>query len=250
MNSLKYYGSGLPHIDATQLSGKLIVVEGADGSGRSTQIALVRDWLEREGHPTIDVGLKRSTLVAKELESAMQGNTLSPTTLSLFYATDFADQLENRIIPALRAGFVVLADRYIYTLMARDIVRGADRGWVRDLYSMALVPHEVFYLAVSPKILAERNLLKNGVLDFWESGMDIQRSGDLFECFLRYQRRMREEFRTMQVDYQFDEINGNRSVGAIFRDLQARIAGILDDDAPDGQDRALIEGVGEALTEE
>lgn len=228
MNSqFRFFGKGIPHIDPATLSGRLIVVEGADGSGRSTQISMVRDWLEKEGHPTVDVGLKRSTLVAKELERAMEGNTLSPTTLSLFYATDFADQLENKIIPALRSGFVVLADRYIYTLMGRDIVRGADRAWVKDLYSIALVPHAVFYLSVNARILAERNLQKNGVLDFWESGMDIQRSGDLFECFLQYQRWMRDEFRAMQKEHGFEVINGNRTPVAIFRDLQTHINRVL-----------------------
>ena len=145
-----FYGEGLPGIDVSQLTGKLIVVEGADGSGRSTQIALLKDWLEKAGHGTVDVGLRRSTLVSQELEEAKKGNILGHLTMSLFYATDFADQLENKIIPALRAGFVVLADRYIYTLMARDIVRGADRKWVESLYGIALIPDAVFYLT-SPR---------------------------------------------------------------------------------------------------
>src|SRR5437762_11486042 len=119
-----FYGHGIPGINLAQLAGKLIVVEGADGSGRSTQIATLVEWLEGSGHATVQVGLKRSTLVSEELEQAQQGNILSRTTLSLFYATDFADQLENIILPALRAGFIVLSDRYIYTLMARDMVRG------------------------------------------------------------------------------------------------------------------------------
>ena len=123
----RFYGYGIPGVDVNKLAGKLIVVEGADGSGRSTQIAKLVDWLEECGHGTVQVGLKRSTLVSAELEEAQQGNILSHTTLSLFYATDFADQLENIIMPALRAGFMVLADRYIYTLMARDIVRGIHR---------------------------------------------------------------------------------------------------------------------------
>src|SRR5262247_1657604 len=139
--------------------------QGADGSGRSTQIALLRNWLERLGYPTVEIGLKRSTLVGSELEEVKRGNILSPLTFSLFYATDFADQLENIIIPALRADFIVLADRYIYTLMARDIVRGVDPGWVNEMYSIALVPDAVFYLRVSPRGLAERNFRKNGLLD-------------------------------------------------------------------------------------
>ena len=120
----RFYGHGIPGVQLEALTGRLIVVEGADGSGRSTQIARLVDSLETGGHATVQVGLKRSTLVSSELEGAQEGNILSRTTLSLFYATDFADQLENIILPALKAGFIVLADRYIYTLMARDLVRG------------------------------------------------------------------------------------------------------------------------------
>ena len=123
----RFYGHGIPGVNAEKLIGKLIVVEGADCSGRSTQIRRLVEWLEGSGHATVEVGLKLSTLVSEELEQAKQGNILSRITLSLFYATDFADQLENTIIPALRAGAMVLADRYIYTLMARDMVR----GWTR-----------------------------------------------------------------------------------------------------------------------
>ena len=123
-----FYGHGIPRVDLEQLAGKLIVVEGADGSGRSTQIAMLVEWLEGSGHATVQVGLKRSTLVSEELDRAQEGNILSRTTLSLFYATDFADQLENIILPALKAGFIVLADRYIYTLMARDM-KGQGSAW-------------------------------------------------------------------------------------------------------------------------
>ena len=156
-----------------------------------------------------------------------RGNILSPLTFSLFYATDFADQLENIIIPALRADFIVLADRYIYTLMARDIVRGVDPEWVKEMYSIALVPDAVFYLKVSPRELAERNFRKNGLLDYWESGMDIQRSGDMFDCFTRYQRQMQKLFLAMQRIYGFEIINANRSPQPIARDLSAKIEPLL-----------------------
>lgn len=224
---MKFYGEGLPHVDGNALTGKLIVVEGADGSGRSTQIRLLTNWIEGHGLATVNVGLKRSNLVSTELETAMQGNVLSPITLSLFYATDFADQLENNIIPALKSGFIVLADRYIYTLMARDIVRGADREWLESLYSIALVPDAVFYLEVSPRFLVERNFQKNSSLDYWESGMDIRSSRDIFENFIRYQRKMRAEFKHMQERFQFEVINGNRSPMAIARELQAKIEKLL-----------------------
>src|SRR5215813_4777557 len=162
----RYYGHGIPGFDLEKLTGKLIVVEGADGSGRSTQIAMLVQWLEGCGHATVQVGLKRSTLVSEELEKAQEGNILSRTTLSLFYATDFADQLENIILPALKAGFIVLADRYIYTLMAR----GMDEAWLKNLYGISVIPDAVFYLSVQPQELVQRNLAKNATLDYWESG--------------------------------------------------------------------------------
>jgi dTMP kinase len=227
LTSKQFYGKGLPHVNPSLLRGRLIVIEGADGSGRSTQINMLREWLERLGHATVDVGLKRSSLVGPELEKAKQGNILSPITQSLFYATDFADQLENKVIPALRSGFIVLSDRYIYTLMARDIVRGASPEWIRKVYGFALIPDVVFYLAVSPRVLAERNFQKRPVLDYWESGMDIRRSGDMFECFIRYQTQVQRVFRSMQAMYGFERINGNRSVRAIARELQARVEFML-----------------------
>src|SRR5438876_9475832 len=162
----RFYGHGVPRVDLEQLAGKLIVVEGADGSGRSTQIAMLVEWLEGSGHATTQVGLKRSTLVSEELDRAQEGNILSRTTLSLFYATDFADQLENIILPALRAGQMVLADRYIYTLMARDLVRGMDEKWLKNLYGMALVPDAVCYLNVAPQELVERTFSRYAKLDY------------------------------------------------------------------------------------
>lgn len=223
-----FYGHGLPGIDATTLQGTLIVVEGADGSGRSTQITMLRDALERAGHATVDVGLKRSRLVGRELDDAMKGNILSPRTLALFYATDFADQLENRIVPALKAGFTVLADRYIYTLMARALVRGAAPEWIQNVYGIALVPDAVFYLGVNPKLLAERNFRKNSVLDYWEAGMDVRRTGDMYENFIHYQREIQKQFRSMESLYEFETINANRSPRTIFRDLLAKIEELLE----------------------
>ena len=164
------------------------MVEGADGSGRSTQIARLVDWLETSGHATVQVGLKRSTLVSSELEKAQEGNILSRTTLSLFYATDFADQLENIILPALKAGFIVLADRYIYTLMARDMVRGMDEAWLKNLYGIALEPDAVFYLEVGAGGTgAAQPFQKARRWIIWESGMDLGLSRDMFDSFLKYQ---------------------------------------------------------------
>jgi dTMP kinase len=222
-----FYGHGIPGVKPEELSGKLIAVEGADGSGRSTQIALLVEWLEITGHATVQVGLKRSTLVSEELERAQNGNILSRTTLSLFYATDFADQLENVIIPALRAGFVVLADRYIYTLMARDIVRGMNFAWLKNLYGTALEPDAVFYLAIEPNELVQRNLAKTATLDYWESGMDIGLSRDLFDSFIKYQTLMQTAFRKLQKSYQFTIVDGNRPIDDVNAELRKKIDAVL-----------------------
>jgi len=223
----RFYGHGIPGVDLEKLTGKLVVIEGADGSGRSTQIARLVEWLEGCGHATVQVGLKRSTLVSEELERAKQGNILSHVTLSLFYATDFADQLENIILPALKAGFMVLADRYIYTLMVRDLVRGIDEAWLKNVYGTALVPDAVFYLNVPPRLLVQRNFQKNHILDYWESGMDIGLSRDMFDCFLQYQALVEKQFRRLQSTYGFTIVNGERSVEAINAELQEKIEQVL-----------------------
>lgn len=222
-----FYGEGIPGVEPERLSGKLIVVEGADGSGRSTQIKRLVEWLEGTGHATAEVGLKRSSLVSEELEEAKQGNILSQRTLSLFYATDFADQLENRILPALRAGLIVLADRYIYTLMARDLVRGIEEDWLRNLYGIALVPDAVFYLNVSPEQLVQRNFAKTQALDYWESGMDLGLSRDMFDSFLRYQGLIIEQFMHLQRIYEFRVVDGNQSVKRVTAELRRNIESVL-----------------------
>src|SRR5271156_6563331 len=223
----RFYGHGIPRVKLEDIAGSLIVVEGADGSGRSTQIARLVDWLETNGHPTAQVGLKRSTLVSSELEKAQQGNILSRTTLSLFYATDFADQLENIILPALKAGFIVLADRYIYTLMARDMVRGMDEAWLKNLYGVALEPDAVFYLNVPPEELVQRSFAKNTALDYWESGMDLGLSRDLFDSFMTYQAAMQNTFKRLQSTYGFNIVDGMRSAEAINAELQKKIGVVL-----------------------
>jgi dTMP kinase len=223
----QFYGHGIPGVDVNKLAGKLIVVEGADGSGRSTQIKMLVEWLEGGGHSTIQVGLKHSALVSEELDQAQKGNILSHTTLSLFYATDFADQLENIILPALRAGQMVIADRYIYTLMARDLVRGIDEKWLKNLYGVALVPDAVFYLNVAPEQLVQRAIAKYSSLDYWESGMDLGLSRDIFDSFLKFQALMAQQFKSLQKNYDFHIIDGHRSVAAINAELRKKIDAVL-----------------------
>lgn len=223
----QFFIEPLPKCDVSNLSGKLIVLEGSDGSGRTTQISRVKAWLESKGYAVVNCELARSQLVGPELEIARQGNILGPTTLSLFYATDFMDQFENVIIPALRAGFIVLADRYFYTLMARDLVRGADPNWVQNIYGVTLIPDLVFYLNVSPRRLIERRWQKAAAMDYWESGMDMGISRDWAISFLTYQQLLRKEFLNLQKQYGFAVINGNKSVAAITHDIVSQIEPLL-----------------------
>lgn len=223
----QFYGSPPPGLDPRKLTGALIVIEGPDSSGRSTHIDLLAQWLEEKGYPVAQVGLKRSQLVSRELERAKQGTSLSPRTMSLFYATDFYDQLENIIVPALRAGSVVLADRYFFTLMARDMVRGSDTQWLATLYSKAIVPDAVFYFEVGAQTLIDRTLYAQGRLHYWESGMDLGLSRDWFGSFVKYQRKMREEFKQLQKAYRFESINANRAVPTIHNELKTRVQAVL-----------------------
>ena len=223
----RFLGHALPGIRSSELTGRLIVIEGADGSGRSTQIRRLVDWLEASGHATTQVGLKRSNLASEELESAKNGNILNRTTISLFYATDFADQLENIIIPSLRAGFIVLADRYIYTLMARDMVRGLDSDWVKSLYSIALKPDAVFYLRLPPEKLIQRNFMKNHTLDYWESGMDLGLSLDMFDSFVQYQKLMADKFDELRKTWGFTTIDADRSMSELNRELRGNVERVL-----------------------
>jgi len=222
-----FLGRQLPEVRDPQFAGKLFVIEGADGSGRSTQIAQLTQWLEANGYAVRHMGLRRSNLVGEDLELAKQGNVLTHTTMSLFYATDFFDQLVHEIIPALRAGFIVLADRYIYTLMARILVRGSDRQWTYNLYSPAITPDAVFYFKVGARQLVERNFQKNSSLDYWESGMDLGLSRDMFDSFVAYQKLMQAEFERMQKEDGFEVINANLKVETIQRELRKKIGAML-----------------------
>jgi dTMP kinase len=218
------YGVRLPGMPREKLSGKLIVVEGADGSGRTTEVGLLREWLEIQGHAVVDTGLRRSTLLSEKIDEAKKGHTLGATTLALFYAADFADQLENKIVPSLAAGSTVLADRYIYTLMARAIVRGASREWAQRVYGFALQPDLVLFLEARPDILLHRAISKYGSLDYWESGMDLSLSRDRFESFFQYQELLRKEFDWMREVYHFRSVDANRIPLSVHQDIRRVVA--------------------------
>ena len=230
MRDMKFYGTPLPGVDVEPYSGKLIVIEGADGVGRSTHVALLRTWLESRGHAVLDTGMTRSVIAGRGIKEAKQGHTLGRLTMQLFYATDFADRLESQMLPALRAGFIVLTDRYIYSAIARAVVRGADAAWMRAIYGIALVPDAVFYLSIgSAEELVSRVLASGRGFDYWESGMDLYLGEDFYDSFVEYQTRMLREFDRMKGEYGFRIMDASRSVNRVAADLRRAVARVIDE---------------------
>ena len=231
MSAPDFYGAGFPYREIGDLPGKLIVLEGSDGVGRSTQTQLLRRWLEDEGFAVSDTGLKRSEMTQRGIEEARKGHTLGRITMSLFYAADFADRLENQIIPALQAGFIVLSDRYSYSIMARDIVRGADPDWARKIYGFALKPDLVLYLKADVSDLVSRLIHGRG-LNYWESGMDIHPSKNLYDSFIDYQSELSMIFDQFAEEFGFAVVDAGRPVMDVFSDLQDHIQDLLESQQP------------------
>lgn len=228
MTKPSFYGAGFPYrtLKENDMPGKLIVLEGTDGVGRSTQIQLLRQWLEDNGYAVSDTGLRRSPLTQPGMDAAKLGHTFSPLTMSLFYATDFADRLENQIIPALKAGFLVLSDRYFYSTMARDVVRGADPEWVRKVYGFALKPDICFYLRADVPCLVTRLMTGRG-FDYWESGMDIHCADNIYDSFCVYQGELIRQFDQMAVEYGFEIVDATQPVQTVDMDLRKRIKALI-----------------------
>lgn len=222
------YGRGIPYLPIDQYPGKLIAIEGTDGVGRSTQIQLLREWLEVRGYGVVETGWTRSELMQPTIEIAKASNTLNKLTFVLLYATDFADRLEKEIIPALKAGFIVLSDRYIFTALARAGVRGVDRVWLRNLYSFAIAPHQIFYLKLDVETLIRRVLAARG-MDFWESGMDLKHGDDIYDSFRAYQNRLLREYASMADEYQFRVLDARRSIDHIQSELRRQVGQFLEE---------------------
>src|SRR3954471_6724437 len=222
-----YYSYAVPYLPIDGYPGKLIAIEGTDGVGRSTQIMLLREWLEVQGDGVIETGCTRSALMQPTLELAKASNTLNKLTFVLLYATDFADRLEKEIIPALKAGFVVLTDRYIFTALARAGVRGVDRPWLRTLYGFAIAPHLVFYLKIDVETLIGRVLESRG-MDFWESGMDLKHGDDIYDSFRAYQNKLLREYGSMADEFHFRVVDARRSVVQIQDELRRQVANFLE----------------------
>src|SRR5438477_5715155 len=223
----RYYGNGLPYVAIAGYPGKIIAIEGTDGVGRSTQIRLLREWLEVKGYGVVETGWTRSALMQPTIDLAKSSNTLNKLTFVLLYATDFADRLEKEIIPALKAGFIVLSDRYIFTALARAGVRGVDRPWLRSLYGFAVAPHLVFYLNIDVKTLIGRVLESRG-MDFWESGMDLKTGDDIYDSFRTYQNKLLREYGSMADEFHFRVVDARRSVVQIQDELRRQVAAFLE----------------------
>jgi dTMP kinase len=230
MTEMKFYGTALPGIEVEPYPGKLIVIEGTDGVGRSTHVALLRAWLESAGYAVLDTGMTRSVLAGRGIKNARAGHTLGRLTMQLYYAADFADRLENQMLPALRAGFIVLTDRYIYSAIARAVVRGADPEWIRRIYGIALIPDAVFYLRLrSAEELAGRVLASGRGFDFWESGMDLGLQNDYYDSFIAYQKLLLRQFARMSGEYGFTVIDASRPVKRVANALRRSISRLIQD---------------------
>ena len=241
MTEVHFYGHGIPGFKKKRLPGKLVVLEGPDGVGRSTQIALLREWLESEGYAVTVTGLKRGKLAGKALQAAMDGHTLGDTTMNLFYATDFVDRLEREIIPALRASFVVLTDRYIYSIIARAQARGGDPAWLRNVFGFALVPDVVFYLQADLAHLVPRVLNVRG-FDYWESGMDFLTGRDYYDSYVEYQTRLLAQFDAITDEFDFVRVDANCSIHQVFRSLRTEIKELIKGMKPPKKPKKKAEG--------
>ena len=226
MTEPRFYGVAPPGVGTELLPGRLIVVEGTDGVGRSTQISLLKEWLEDEGYGVGDTGLPRSALAGSGIERAKRGHTLDPITLNLFYATDLWDRLERQIVPALRAGMVALVDRYVFSVVARAVVRGVPSDWIEDVCGFALVPDRVFYLDIEVPQLLPRVLSSHG-FDYWESGRDYLGGDDVYASFVRYQTELLAEFRGLAGRHGFTTIDAGGSVAEVFERLREEIAEVV-----------------------
>ena len=207
--------------------GLLIVIEGTDGSGKSTQLELLKKYIQAQSYGVMVSEWKTSRLIANVIDDAKERNLLNATTFSLLYAADFADRLENQIIPALKSGFIVLLDRYYYTALARDVVRGQDIEWVKNLYDYAPEPDLIFYLDMPVDVLLKRIIGTTG-LDYYESGRDVGFSTDFYNSFEIYQKKCLEQYNNMKSEYNFISINGTKSIKKIHEIMSEEVQKVLD----------------------
>jgi dTMP kinase len=200
--------------------GKLFVVEGTDGSGKSTQLSLLHQWLRAEGYPVFFSEWNSSPLVKETTKRAKKQRLFTPTTFSLIHATDFADRVERDIIPPLKAGAIVLADRYIYTAFARDVARGCDRAWVREVYRFAVKPTVAFFFRAPLDVAIDRIISARPELKYYEAGMDMDWNDDPEESFKIFQGKILEEYDRMVDEFGLTVIDAQRSIEKQQREMR------------------------------
>jgi len=210
-------------VEGQELPGKLIAVEGLDGSGKSTQIHLVKRWLELEGYKVFFTEWNSSPLLRQSVKNGKREQLLTPTTFALIHCTDFADRYERQILPLLHAGYIVLADRYIFTAFARDAVRGCDRDWVKSLYSYAVHPHVTFFFDVPLEMALSRIMSGRAKLKHYEAGMDMGYSPDILQSFKTFQGKMREEYLRMTKEFGFIKIDVGRPPDQLQKEVRGHI---------------------------
>ena len=211
--------------------GQLVVVEGTDGSGKSTQLALLYQWLKAEGYPVFFSEWNSSALVKDTTRRAKKRHLFTPATFSLLHATDFADRTERDIIPPLKAGAIVLADRYIYTAFARDVARGCDPAWVREIYRFAVRPTVAFFFRAPLDIAIDRIVSGRPELKYYEAGMDMFWSDDPEESFKIFQGKILEEYDRMVSEFNLTVIDATRSIEAQQREMRRIVSRHLEERA-------------------
>lgn len=215
-----------PDARAATAAGRLIVVEGPDCSGRSTQVRLLEEWLARQGMGVLTTTLGQGALTGQALEKAKRRPTMSRRTRTLLYAADMAERVEHEIRPALEAGLMVLCDRYFHTLLARHALRGLDPAWLRDVFSFAPAPDLALYLQTRLDDLSAR-ALNAGRMGYWECGLDLNLAPDRHTSFLKYQRRMLRQFRDIVTEYGLIRVAGSGDVHQVQRRIQGHVANLL-----------------------
>jgi dTMP kinase len=207
--------------------GRLLVFEGLDGSGKSTQAALLGKWLQAQGYRVFFTEWNSSELVSSTIRRGKKKGLLTPTTFSLLHATDFADRFERRILPPLRAGYLVVCDRYAYTAFVRDAARGCDPDWVRTVYSFAPRPDRVFYFRVPVQVTLKRKIASRLKINYYEAGMDLGLSDDLHESYERFQTRLKEEYERLVDTDRFTVVDSTRPVESIQAELRENLRPML-----------------------
>jgi dTMP kinase len=209
------------------IKGKLIVVEGIDGSGKSTQLRLLEKWFQSKESSVFLTEWNSSETVRRITSKGKRKGRLTPITFSLLHATDFADRYERNILPLLHAGYIVLADRYIYTAFARDIVRGCNPKWVKRVYEFAVKPDLVFYFKVPVDIAVERILSGRPKLKYYEAGMDLNLSNDPYESYRIFQSRIIEQYNSLALSEDFTVVDGTMEIEEAQRMLRSQVTKLL-----------------------